>query len=66
MDAFHSVYFDQGRVDKTPVFKLEKLDLGDEIVGPAVILDETQTVVVVPNAKVLVTSGHLVIELGSE
>lgn len=66
VDAFHSVYFDQGRVDKTPVFKLEKLDLGDEIVGPAVILDETQTVVVVPNAKVLVTSGHLVIELGSE
>jgi 5-oxoprolinase (ATP-hydrolysing) len=65
INAFHSVYFEPptGRYDKTPVFKLENLDVGDEILGPAIILDETQTVVVVPDAKVLVTSGHLVIEL---
>lgn len=46
-----SVYFDSvGRVDETPVYKLPDLDVGDVLRGPAIILDDTQTIVVVPDA----------------
>ncbi|KAF7981523.1 hypothetical protein HWV62_33097 [Athelia sp. TMB] len=63
----HSVYFDEphGRVPKTPVFHLEKLDVGDEVRGPAMIIDDTQTIVIVPEAIAVVTSKHLYITLES-
>lgn len=58
------MYFDVlGRVPDTPVFHLEKLRVGDEVRGPAMIIDDTQTVVVVPRARAVVTSKHLYITL---
>ena len=63
-DSQHSVYFDKiGRVNATPVFLLDKLKVGDEIIGPAVIIDNTQTVVLVPGSTVVLTSRHLYITL---
>ncbi|KAJ3786784.1 5-oxoprolinase [Lentinula aff. detonsa] len=64
-DTTWSVYFDEpvGRVDNTPVFRLEKLEVGDEVLGPAMVIDDTQTVVVIPGAKAVVTSKHLYITL---
>ncbi|KAH7910412.1 Hydantoinase/oxoprolinase-domain-containing protein [Hygrophoropsis aurantiaca] len=63
-DSTHSVYFDQiGRVDDTPVFLLDKLSVGDEVTGPAMIIDNTQTIVVVPGARAVLTSKHLYITL---
>ncbi|KAF9234381.1 Hydantoinase/oxoprolinase-domain-containing protein [Melanogaster broomeanus] len=60
----NSVYFDKiGRVNETPVFLLDKLDVGDEISGPAMIIDNTQTIVVVPGATAVLTSKHLYITL---
>lgn len=60
----HSVYFDKiGRVDDTPVFELEKLAVGDAVNGPAVVIDDTQTIVVVPGARAVLTSRHVVITL---
>lgn len=60
----HSVYFDEvGRVDDTPVFELPSLEVGDIVQGPAMIIDDTQTIVVVPKSEVIVTSRHLVIRL---
>ncbi|KAG8975636.1 hypothetical protein FRC05_005429 [Tulasnella sp. 425] len=59
-----SVYFESvGRVDDTPVYKLPDLDVGDVLRGPAMILDDTQTIVVVPDAEVTVTRNHLYIVL---
>jgi N-methylhydantoinase A/oxoprolinase/acetone carboxylase beta subunit len=52
----------KGRID-TPVYKLEALEIGEELVGPAMVIDETQTIVLVPGAKAVVTRNHLVIEL---
>jgi N-methylhydantoinase A/oxoprolinase/acetone carboxylase beta subunit len=52
----------RGRID-TPVYKLEALEIGEELVGPAMVIDETQTIVLVPGAKAVVTRNHLVIEL---
>ncbi len=60
----HSVYFDKiGRIDDTPVFELGKLAVGDVVDGPAVVIDDTQTIVVVPGARAVLTSRHLVITL---
>jgi 5-oxoprolinase (ATP-hydrolysing) len=60
----HSVYFDKiGRVDNTPVFELGKLAVGDAVDGPAVVIDDTQTIVVVPDARAILASRHLVITL---
>jgi 5-oxoprolinase (ATP-hydrolysing) len=45
------------------VFLLGKLDIGDEVDGPAMIIDDTQTIVLVPGAKAVLTTQHLYIEL---
>ncbi|TFK51237.1 5-oxoprolinase [Heliocybe sulcata] len=63
-DTTYSTYFEGvGRVDETPVFKLESLSTGDVVEGPAMIIDDTQTIVVVPGAKAVLTSKHLYITL---
>ncbi|KZV65439.1 5-oxoprolinase [Peniophora sp. CONT] len=65
----HSTYFDLkegGRVDDTPVYELDKLEIGEEVRGPAVVIDDTQTIVVVPGARAVVTRRHLVIKLGED
>lgn len=60
----YSVYFeDIGRVDQTPVFELPSLEVGDVVEGPAMIIDDTQTIVLVPKSEAIVTSRHLVIKL---
>ena len=63
-DSTHSVYFNEvGRVKDTPVFLLSALDTGDELEGPAMIIDDTQTIVLIPGAKAVLTSKHLFITL---
>lgn len=63
-DSRYGVYFDKvGRVKDTPVYLLDKLAVGDEVVGPAVIIDSTQTIVLVPEARAVLTSKHLYITL---
>lgn len=63
-DARHSVYFDRvGRLDDTPVFLLDKLEVGDTLEGPAMIIDDTQTIVLVPGAHAVLASKHLYITL---
>ncbi|KAI5926966.1 5-oxoprolinase [Camillea tinctor] len=56
------VYFEGGRVE-TPIYKLVDLAVGDEISGPAMLADGTQTIVVTPNAKALILKTHVVIDL---
>lgn len=63
-DSWYSVYFDRvGRVDETPVYLLDNLGVGDAVEGPAMIIDQTQTILVVPGAKAVVTRKHLYITL---
>lgn len=50
-------------MNDTPVFLLDKLKVGDEIVGPAVVIDNTQTIVLVPGSTVVLTRKHLYITL---
>jgi 5-oxoprolinase (ATP-hydrolysing) len=63
-DTTHSVYFDGiGRVDDTPVFLLPSLKTGDKLEGPAMIIDDTQTIVLIPGATATLTNKHLYITL---
>ncbi len=59
------VYFEGGR-QKTPIYKLEGLDVGDRVQGPAILADGTQTIVVTPGASALVIETHVVINIGKE
>lgn len=56
------VYFEGGRLE-TPIYKLEDLSVGDEINGPAMLADGTQTIVVTPNARALILETHVIIDL---
>jgi 5-oxoprolinase (ATP-hydrolysing) len=59
------VYFEGGRRD-TPIFKLEDLEVGDRIHGPAVIADDTQTIVIPPGASGLIIETHVIINIGEQ
>ncbi|RDW91172.1 hypothetical protein BP5796_02337 [Coleophoma crateriformis] len=58
-----SVYFEGGRVE-TPIYKIEDLAVGDQIKGPAILADGTQTIVVTPTATALIINTHVVINIG--
>lgn len=51
-----------GRVD-TPVYILSELSPGVEIAGPALILDKTLTILVVPESTATITDSSVVIDL---
>jgi 5-oxoprolinase (ATP-hydrolysing) len=60
------VYFDSvGQVD-TPVYLLKGIEKNTRVMGPAVIIDETQTVVVAPNAEASVLETCIVLDLYDE
>jgi len=49
----------------TPVYFLQSLRPGHLIIGPAVIIDATQTLVIVPGALAKILTSHVVIEISS-
>lgn len=59
------VYFGGGRKD-TPVYKLDSLEIGDRVVGPSIIADGTQTIIIPPGASALVIETHVVVTIGDE
>jgi 5-oxoprolinase (ATP-hydrolysing) len=59
------VYFDGGRQD-TPIYRLEDLEVGDRVRGPAILADGTQTIVITPSATALIIETHVVINIGEQ
>ncbi|KAL4924077.1 Hydantoinase B/oxoprolinase-domain-containing protein [Aspergillus undulatus] len=59
------VYFPNIGHTETPVFLLKKLPLCLSIEGPAIIVDQTQTLVVAPDTVAKVLHSHIVIEVKS-
>ncbi|KAJ1926890.1 hypothetical protein IWQ60_003405 [Tieghemiomyces parasiticus] len=57
-----SVYFVTGRNDQTPVAQLADLVPGDVVIGPAIIIDPTFTLVVEVGWRATVTSHHVVLQ----
>ena len=56
------VFFEGGWCT-APLFHLSTLDQGDLIAGPAIVLDNTQTIVVAPRSKATILERHVMIEL---
>jgi 5-oxoprolinase (ATP-hydrolysing) len=50
---------------KTAVYLLKNLKVGSEVLGPALIIDDTSTIAVEPQCSAVVTSEHVVGFLGS-
>lgn len=57
-----SIFFEGGWSD-APLYFLSSLQQGDMVQGPAIILDDTQTIVVSPEAKAIILERHVVLEL---
>ncbi|KAF2011588.1 hypothetical protein BU24DRAFT_376862 [Aaosphaeria arxii CBS 175.79] len=58
------IFFEDGWT-RASLFYLSSLNTGDSIQGPAIILDDTQTIVVPPKAKAFILDRHVVLELES-
>ncbi|KAI1769296.1 Hydantoinase B/oxoprolinase-domain-containing protein [Hypoxylon sp. FL1150] len=54
-----------GWVD-TPIYVLRNLQPGDQIEGPGIIIDNTQTIVVTPFSTAKVLSEHIILNVGSQ
>ncbi|KAM3511577.1 hypothetical protein MY11210_004795 [Beauveria gryllotalpidicola] len=63
--SIQQVYFEGGRAH-APIYKLESLSIGDVVPGPAILADGTQTIVVTPRAKALITATHVILDLEKE
>lgn len=59
------VYFEGGS-QTTSIYKLENLEVGDVINGPAMLADGTQTIVITPNSNALITATHVIVDLVKE
>jgi 5-oxoprolinase (ATP-hydrolysing) len=57
------VYFEGGR-QETPIYKLDDLKVDDRVRGPAILADDTQTILVPPGASALLVKTHVVINIG--
>lgn len=65
VDREVDAYFYVGGKQKTPVYLLKDLPAGTSVLGPAMIIDNTQTLVVVPHANARVLTSHVVIDLAT-
>ncbi|RKO87012.1 5-oxoprolinase-like protein, partial [Blyttiomyces helicus] len=62
--ATANTYWEGGR-RATPVYLLGVLEIGNEVVGPAIIVDDTATILVEPGCAATIASDHIVITVGS-
>lgn len=56
------VFFEQGW-SEAPLYFLKSLTKGDMVRGPAIILDDTQTIAVSPESNAIILERHVVLEL---
>jgi 5-oxoprolinase (ATP-hydrolysing) len=60
-----TVYFQGQGAQQSPVHVLQSLAPGNIVEGPAIILDETQTLVIAPGAKAKILTSHVVIDVST-
>ncbi|KAH8812622.1 5-oxoprolinase [Xylogone sp. PMI_703] len=65
IERISKVYFENLGWQETPVYLLGSLSAGDEVSGPAIIIDETQTILITPNAKATALKKHVVIDISA-
>lgn len=65
-DFSKSVYFESVGWHDTSIYQLQKLSVGERIEGPAIILDETQTLIVEPDSTANILTNHVLIKVKNE
>ncbi|KAI1141761.1 Hydantoinase B/oxoprolinase-domain-containing protein [Hypoxylon sp. FL0543] len=65
-DSVTRTYFANIGWADTPVYLLRNLRPGDQIEGPGIIIDDTQTIVVTPFSTAKVLSEHIILSIGSQ
>ncbi|KAG0051544.1 hypothetical protein BGZ83_003585 [Gryganskiella cystojenkinii] len=63
-EGLTSIYFETGRNDQTPTYLLEKLEVGNKVHGPAIIMDANSAILIQPFCTGLITSNTVVITIG--
>lgn len=59
-----SIYFEKVGWMESPIYFLSSLTPGDQVNGPAMIIDNTQTILVTPNSRATALKNHVIIDLG--
>lgn len=59
------MYFQGQGAQQSPVHVLQNLTPGEIVKGPAIILDETQTLVIAPGAEARILTSHVVIDVST-
>ena len=62
---YRQVYFDDQGWAQTGIYELPTLEVGAEIVGPAIILDSNQTIIVEPRSKAIILPEHVILDIYS-
>ncbi|KAJ6445474.1 inositol oxygenase [Purpureocillium lavendulum] len=57
------IFFSETGLVDAPVFHLHDISAGEVIRGPAIVIDQTQTIVITPNATATALSSMLVIDV---
>ncbi|KAG0306196.1 hypothetical protein BGZ98_002799 [Dissophora globulifera] len=63
-EGLTSIFFEDGRDDKTPTYLLEKLPVGTKVDGPAIIMDANSAILIQPFCSGLITSNTVVVTIG--
>lgn len=61
--SYDKVYFSGTGWRDTPIYNLDVLLSGQKVSGPALIIDDTQTLVVVPGADATILANNVVIDI---
>ncbi|KAL4910751.1 hypothetical protein BDW74DRAFT_164568 [Aspergillus multicolor] len=57
------MFFTETGLIDAPMFHLQDIEVGETVRGPAVVIDQTQTIVITPNATATALSSMLVIDV---
>lgn len=61
-----NIYFEEMGWIVSPVYFLSSLNPGDKVSGPAIIIDNTQTILVTPNATATTLKNHVIINISGD
>lgn len=66
VEVVKKVYFENIGWQPTPIYLLSSLVPGDQIHGPAMIIDNKQTILIIPDATTIALRKHIVIHIGAK
>lgn len=61
--SYDKVYFTETGWKDTPVYNLDLLSSGQTVSGPALIINDTQTLVIVPGADATILTNNVVVDI---